>query len=76
MKTTQQQWGEDIHVGHATLKFADTYLSKKHNSLVPSGWIVPGGKRISSGDEAQYICYKMSMLIGAQKPFFPMDNHS
>lgn len=71
MNLTKHLWGEDIHIGHATLKFATPRLNKKMDEFVASGWIIPGGRRTANVDDAQNICAKMSSLIGTEKPFLP-----
>lgn len=73
-ETPQQKWGHDINVGQATLKFADSFRPKGKDIWLNAGWAIPGGDRITDSDYAQYICYRMSVLIGGEKPRFPRTN--
>lgn len=64
-------FGQDIHVGGATLIFAASHTNHDGGGYEPAGWALPGGGRIVDGDKAQLFCYRMSRIIGSDKPTFP-----
>lgn len=56
--------GNDIVVGRATLPWACAI--KRERMKIPSGWVIPGGRRIQDRDKALRIARKMNDLMRDQ----------
>lgn len=62
-------FGQDIHVGNATLVFASSHTNEHYYQ--PAGWATPGCGRITDPDAAQTLCYRMSVLMGDSTQLTP-----
>lgn len=66
-KDTEFSLQDDIHIGQATLIWANAHYLKTRDGkqlIAPAGWVIPGGRRVFTYSEAFELCKRMAKLIG------------